>query len=514
MTTNPDGDRRPVAAWAWIVGLGLLALGPGLGSGSRLSYHEGFVAQGAREILASGDWSAPTIGGAPWLEKPPLPFWLVAAAGAVAGRVSPLAARLPSALAAIGLALGVAFLARRRFGDRIGLLAGAVQATTAWAVLRGRLAEADVTLACLFVWTMVAFDRLRETEDEAGDEPDPRRRTAWRWAFFALLGATSLVKGIGFGAALVAAAAVGTLLWDRRPGSWRRFVFPAGWLVAGVLTLAWPLLMVWKHGDGAASLWLMHVADRLGPRTGHGAFAGEGPGEYLLDLLVQGLPWTPFALLGAWRSLARGSAGDRLLVCWGVLPLLMVSIPSARNGHYAIYSLIPWSIWAATTLEAMGERLVGMGRPPARVRRLGFATFGLLAMGFGAGFGLVAPRLESRGVEPAFYERVAALVGRDEPLVLFYDDWDREPYPTPFGPIPHDLAVRLYYLDRPAIWLLDEPSSPVAPADSVAVIGRDRDLPALAEAGDVDLVAQGPSARWDRTYRLFRLRPERRASGG
>ena len=33
------------------------------------------------------------------------------------------------------------------------------------------------------------------------------------------------------------------------------------------------------------------------------------------------------------------------------------------------------------------------------------------------------------------------------PLVLLYDDWDRNPYESPFGPIPHDLAVRLFYLE-------------------------------------------------------------------
>ena len=30
--------------------------------------------------------------------------------------------------------------------------AGAIQATTAWTVFRGRLAEADILLACLITW--------------------------------------------------------------------------------------------------------------------------------------------------------------------------------------------------------------------------------------------------------------------------------------------------------------------------------------------------------------------------
>ena len=61
-----------------LVALSALALIPGLGSSGRLTYHEAFVAQGAREILDSGNWAYPTIGGLAWLEKPPLPWWLVA----------------------------------------------------------------------------------------------------------------------------------------------------------------------------------------------------------------------------------------------------------------------------------------------------------------------------------------------------------------------------------------------------------------------------------------------------
>ena len=208
--------------------LSALTLGPGLGTATRLTYHEAFVAQGAREVLASGNWWHPTIGGLPWLEKPPLPFWLAAAVGRLAGGVSPLAARLPSAIAAAGLALGVALLAARRYGGAIGLLSGAIQATTAWTVMRGRLAEADILLACLVAWALLAFDRLRAP---APSRDEPPGWKAWRWAFFGLLGTGALVKGTGFGAVLVLSVVVAVLLWDRDRATLRRLRFPAGWIL-------------------------------------------------------------------------------------------------------------------------------------------------------------------------------------------------------------------------------------------------------------------------------------------
>ena len=77
--------RLGAARAAWIAGLSLLTVGVGLGRAGRLTYHEAFVAQAAREMIARGDVLVPTIGGRPWLEKPPLPIWLVALSGRLAG---------------------------------------------------------------------------------------------------------------------------------------------------------------------------------------------------------------------------------------------------------------------------------------------------------------------------------------------------------------------------------------------------------------------------------------------
>ena len=55
-----------------------------------------------------------------------------------------------------------------------------------------------------------------------------QRGGAWRWAFFAFLGATALVKGIGFGAVLILAVVAGVLLWQRDGAAAAPAVFPGG----------------------------------------------------------------------------------------------------------------------------------------------------------------------------------------------------------------------------------------------------------------------------------------------
>jgi 4-amino-4-deoxy-L-arabinose transferase-like glycosyltransferase len=530
------GVKLGVRRLTCLLGLSALVLLPGLGQSGRLSYHEAFVAQGAREMLDSGGWAYPTIGGRPWLEKPPLPWWLVTLAGRIAGGVDEAVARLPSAIAATLLVLGVAVLAVRHYGPGIGLLAGAVQATTAWSVLRGRLAEADVILACIITWAMVAFDRMSAVDDEAPMGWRPARR-----AFFVLLGITSLVKGIGFGAVLILVAVAVAIPWRRDRAALRRLMFPAGWIAALVLAFAWPLAMVVRHGAGALMLWTMHVADRLAARPA--AFAGEPWWEYAPGLLIQAMPWTPLACFGAWHSLRRAVvgpgrgrdsrdvppasvvAGDRLLWAWSAAPLALLSLATVKNAHYAIAAQVPWSIWAALGLSRLAGRLVRRGRAPGRLRRAAAAGFAAMGLAYGLGFWLLGPRLDRRGVEWAFYESAGRLLPPGVPVTLLYDDWDRNPYESPFGAFPHDLAVRLFYLGRPASlcsWQLavgicqsDTDPALLATGDrrpaTAYVIGRNRDRPALERLGRVEVLARGPAARFDRTYTMFRIIPERPA---
>jgi len=547
-----SGARLGASKLACLVVLWALAFLPGLGTSSRLTYHEALVAQGAREILTTGNWSYPTIGGLPWLEKPPLPWWLVAALGRCTGGVTETVSRLPSALAAGALILAVAMVTTRHYGPRIGLMAGAIQTTTAWTVTRGRFAEADVLLACLVTWAIMAFDRFcyRGTDPDGneGSGIAPRPWHGARWAFFVLLGSSALVKGIGFGAVLIVLVATLMLVWQRDRELLLRLWLPAGWGLAGALALAWPIGMVIRHGPETIALWTTHFADRLVLHKGSGQFASEPWWEYLPSVLGQGLPWSPLALLGAGRSLGRVVQGngrsnpvreltpvapgtaDRLLWAWSAGPLILVSLAAVKNAHYAVCSQVPWSIWAALELGHLGNTLRQRGWDGAMVRKTATGVFTALALAYGLGFWLLVPWFDRRGVEWAFYESASRQIPSSMPLALLYDDWDRNAYDSPLGSLPHDLAVRLFYLGRRACWhsgtisltahvhALEATACPlpsvlgaresgppgeIAPA--FAVIGRDRDLPGLEQLGHVEILARGPALRRDRTYALFRI---------
>lgn len=490
--------------WSAVALVALLATVPFLGSARKLTYHEAIVAQGAREMSARGDWLVPTLNGIPWLEKPPLAHWGAIASEAIAGRHGEWTARLPAAIAAALLCVGVATIASRRFSPLIGLIAGFIQATTVWTVDRGRLGEADILLAAIVVWAIAAFDRLRIAARE-GSEAEARRH---RWIFFGLLGATATAKGIGFGAAILAATTIPALIWDRDGPTARRLLGSRRpWLLAGAIALAWPLFILWRH-PAAISIWWDHIAGRLTDEPEH--FAGRSALGCLWELAGQALPWLLLAPWGARISIRHALAdrdpGHRLLWCWALGPSLPLLCATIKNPHYFLAALPPLSIWSALGLLELAKRLEALkGWPLERQLRLVPPGFALLAASYSLIFGLACPRFDSRGREWAFYEALGRSIAPDERVEFIYSDWDRTPYATPFGSIPHDLAVRLFYLNHPATWRRAGEGPPVAVP--TLAIGRSGDREALEALGRVKPLASGPDHRPDRAYILYRIRP-------
>jgi len=80
-------------------------------------------AQCAQHMIESGNWITPRLDGIRYLEKPPLPYWLMASSYYVFGE-NAFATHLPDALAILGLVWLAWLWSRRAWGDRAGLYAG------------------------------------------------------------------------------------------------------------------------------------------------------------------------------------------------------------------------------------------------------------------------------------------------------------------------------------------------------------------------------------------------------
>ena len=80
-----------------ILGLTLIVMVMGIGNYSLYEPHEGHFAMVGQEMLWQKDWIVPHLNGSPYLNKPPLLYWLVAASTHIFGSTE-FAARLPISL--------------------------------------------------------------------------------------------------------------------------------------------------------------------------------------------------------------------------------------------------------------------------------------------------------------------------------------------------------------------------------------------------------------------------------
>jgi 4-amino-4-deoxy-L-arabinose transferase-like glycosyltransferase len=154
--------KSPASPWAW---LWLLML-PAALLYPCLSFHlfepdEGRYAEIPREMLMRGDWVVPRLLGEPYLDKPPLFYWLVMASFRLFG-AEIWSARLIPALAVHGCVLLTYFLGRRSFGSRAAFW-GALALTLAPGFLSmGRLLILDGLLAlCVTLALLAGFEAIR-----------------------------------------------------------------------------------------------------------------------------------------------------------------------------------------------------------------------------------------------------------------------------------------------------------------------------------------------------------------
>lgn len=285
---------------------------------------EPYFGEGAREMVADGQWAVPHVNGVVTTDKPPLFFWLIALVSLPFGTVLSATARLPSVLAALATVALTMRLGRRAWGERVAELAGLMLAVNFLFWDKARTAQIDALLCLLILVALSAFEAWR-----SGDA-DGRRSGLLFWFAAAL---AVLAKG-PVGALLPLGIALVTLIVDRRIGDWRRFA-PLSGPALFVLVIALWMTLATVGGRGEYSVWgafQEHVLDR----AVHGMHHAQPFWYYAKTLPLRLLPWSfllPGALLLAWRR--RGPA-DRFLLVYGLFVVVFFSISTEKRDLYVL----------------------------------------------------------------------------------------------------------------------------------------------------------------------------------
>jgi len=364
-------DRR--ARWAVIVLIAVVALAtlPNLGWTTLYDRDEGYYAECAREMIVRGDPFIPHFSGQPWLEKPPLTYWLMALSMRVLGETE-FAARLPSALAGL-LAMWLTFLlARRMFFPLAGVIAAAVLGTSGFFSATMRLALLDNVLVCCTLLSMIGLWKL--LKDQGG-----------AYMFWAGCGLGVLAKGpLGFALPLIALA--GVLLWTRQWQLLKRLRPAPGLLLALAIFGVWAIPANWlTHGDYFYEVvWMRTLRPVFIPLQGHGGSTAVGylallP-AYIPILLVGFLPWSALLVPVVRHMAAEERRGARvgLLAGWLFAQLAVFSLVSTKLPNHVLPLVPPMAIATGAFLAGVLTQRPGLRRLWGLSGRLVFLTGFLL----------------------------------------------------------------------------------------------------------------------------------------
>lgn len=338
----------------WLLALALLLIATGIGLRDPWPADEPRFALVARDMVATGEWLLPRVGGQPYADKPPLFFWLIATCLEVT-RSLRFAFLLPSFFAGFGCVALVYDLGRRLWNRETGLAAGLALLFTVQFVWQARQAQIDATLC--FWTTLSLYGLLRHL----------LLGPAWRWYTigWAAAGLGVITKGVGFLPLLVLVpfAILRNPQWQPRlkngdiphfegdpPGAASRaekrnvpiFLWLIGPLafIAAVSIWLVPMLLA-ANGDPALAAYRDEILFNQTIHRYGNAWHHREPFWYFIVNVIPAL-WLPLTLLvpwlfGHWRSALRSyDLRIALLASWVVLVVLFFSISTGKRGVYVL----------------------------------------------------------------------------------------------------------------------------------------------------------------------------------
>jgi 4-amino-4-deoxy-L-arabinose transferase-like glycosyltransferase len=317
-----------------------------------LEPEESRYAELPRQMLETGSWIVPTLDGQPYLDKPPLLYWLVATTYHCFG-VSVFAARMVPTFAAAFTVWCVYRWVLREAGRQAGFLAAALLLLMPDFLYRGPqltmngLLAATTTASLAAGYTAIAGDQFR---------------VRWWIASAFWCGIGLLAKGPA-AAALVGIPLVIVPLLDRR------LLQPSLMAVMGFAVIALAIAGPWfalvarqQSGFLDYFLWKHHVERVVQP------FDHAKPWWYFLPQVLLGtLPWSPLLALTAYRWLRDRSIPRLALfgLTSGLIGVVLFSISGSKRPVYLVPVYPPLAVALAAFLRyefSMDRRVAGIGR--------------------------------------------------------------------------------------------------------------------------------------------------------
>jgi 4-amino-4-deoxy-L-arabinose transferase-like glycosyltransferase len=327
---------------------------------------EGRYAEIPREMLSGGDWIIPHLNGLAYIEKPPLQFWATAMSYGLLGPTA-FAARLYSALTALGTVFLVWLVARRLWGADAGRRAVPVLCGMVMFVVLGQLLTLDMSLTFYMTLSLAGFLLAQRSAQSRG----------WMLLAWAAAGCGVLTKGL-VAAAIPAAVLILYSVYSRDFSPWRRLHLKWGLPLFLCITVPWHWLAARRLPDFLEFFFIHeHVARYLSPIADR-----QEPWWFFVWVFLAGsAPWTLPALrvLGTgWRRQAPPADFNAGLFLWIWVVFIGVFFSLSDS------KLMPY------ILPVMPALTVLIAAQPAQRLKRDFRITAVLTLVAGLGLGLAS----------------------------------------------------------------------------------------------------------------------------
>lgn len=339
-----SGSKADYMLLAALVLIGGYVYFVALGAHPLRRYDEALYANVAKEMVVEGRWLVPhretSWGIQPYLDKPPLVFWLQAASILVLG-LEEFAIRFPSALFTVLTGVLVYVMGRELFDRASGFFAGLVWLSTPYVFSgtnAGRFGGVDTTY--VFFGTAFVYLTWRAIDCD---------RSAWLLPAGVAAGLAVLVKGFSVGIFAIVLLPILIAGRDLLLSNRRHALGGAG--VGALLVLPWPLL-AWLHYGSQfverifLNQVLMRITGDLYASPVDGLF-GVMKYPYFREIGVQFDPWVYFLLpsiaFGIWRAHSRteGRGRDVLFLSWWAGSILGFFAITGNHAWYLLPTYVP-----------------------------------------------------------------------------------------------------------------------------------------------------------------------------
>jgi 4-amino-4-deoxy-L-arabinose transferase-like glycosyltransferase len=344
----------------------------------------------ARNMVHSGDWVIAHLDGVPYMEKAPLPYWLIAISYLLMG-VHDWVARIPTALAAVLLCFVTARYGAWAFGRRAGFYAGLALATSVVLFLFTRILIPDVMLTLTVTVGFMAFQRAL---NEDGEELHPRR---WPAILGAALGVGALLKGLIALVVPVGGALVYLLLTRQlfSRETWRRLRPLSVVLIFLLIAAPWHILATLRMPP------YFNFSMHSGPGEYHGFFWFYFINEHLLRFLnlryprdyntvprlafwllnlLWLFPWSaylPAAAKLSYKAVDRAGRTRLLALCWAGFLLLFFTFSTTQE-YYSMPMYPALVLLLGCAMDREGKLITTGSRTLALVSTAAVAAIGAI----------------------------------------------------------------------------------------------------------------------------------------